>query len=51
MVHEIHFYLFLFCYDRPTLSYQRLQEDPVLSEQELLEKIKQTVANNHEYMV
>jgi len=36
---------------RPTLSYQRLQEDPVLTEDELLEKVKQTVSNNHEYMV
>jgi len=36
---------------KPTLSYQRLQEDPVLSEEETLEKIKQTVSNNHEFMV
>jgi len=36
---------------KPTLSYQRLQEDPVLSEEELLERVKQTVSNTHEAMV
>lgn len=36
---------------KPTLSYQRLQEDPVLSDEELVEKIKQTVSNSHEYLV
>jgi hypothetical protein len=35
----------------PSLSYQRLQNVPVLSEQELLDKIKKTVNNNHEFMV
>ncbi|KAJ3183114.1 NAD-dependent glutamate dehydrogenase [Geranomyces variabilis] len=34
-----------------SLSYQRLQTTPVLSEDELLEKIKKTVANNHELMI
>jgi glutamate dehydrogenase len=36
---------------RPSLSYQRLQTTPVMSDDELLEKIKKTVSNNHEYMV
>ena len=36
---------------KPSLSYQRLQTIPVLNEQELLDKIKKTVSNNHEYMV
>lgn len=36
---------------RPSLSYQRLQTIPILNENELLDKIKKTVANNHEFMV
>lgn len=36
---------------KPTLSYQRLHIDRVLSETEILELIKKTVSNNHEYMV
>lgn len=36
---------------KPSLSYQRLQTVPVLSDAELLDKIKKTVANNHEFMV
>lgn len=35
----------------PSLSYQRIQTTPVLSDDELLEKIKKTVTNNHEFMV
>lgn len=36
---------------KPSLSYQRLQTIPVLNEHELLDKIKKTVSNNHEYMI
>lgn len=36
---------------RPTLSYQRIQTDVVLSDDELLEKIKKTTSNLHEFMV
>ena len=36
---------------KPSLSYQRLQTVPVLGDAELLDKIKKTVSNNHEYMV
>ncbi|KAJ3083608.1 NAD-dependent glutamate dehydrogenase [Quaeritorhiza haematococci] len=36
---------------RPSLSYQRLQTTPVLSDEELLDKIKKTVTNNHELMI
>ncbi|RIB12517.1 Glutamate/Leucine/Phenylalanine/Valine dehydrogenase-domain-containing protein [Gigaspora rosea] len=35
----------------PTLSYQRLQTDVVLSDDELLDKIKKTTSNTHEFMV
>lgn len=45
------FYHNFFPQHRPSLSYQRLQTIPVLNEAELLEKIKKTVSNNHEYMV
>ncbi|KAI8824995.1 Glutamate/Leucine/Phenylalanine/Valine dehydrogenase-domain-containing protein [Fimicolochytrium jonesii] len=34
-----------------SLSYQRLQTTPVLSEDELLDKIRKTVANTHELMI
>ncbi|KAJ1953191.1 NAD-dependent glutamate dehydrogenase, partial [Dispira parvispora] len=36
---------------RPTLSYQRLQADNILTEEELSEKIKRTTTNSHELMV
>ncbi|KAL7752816.1 NAD-dependent glutamate dehydrogenase [Sorochytrium milnesiophthora] len=36
---------------RPSLSYQRIRNDPVLSDEELLAKIKKTVANPHEQLV
>ena len=36
---------------KPSLSYQRLQTVPVLNDVELLDKIKKTVSNNHEYMI
>ncbi|KAJ3395003.1 NAD-dependent glutamate dehydrogenase [Entophlyctis sp. JEL0112] len=36
---------------RPSLSYQRLQTTPVLSEAELLNQIRKTVQNNHELMI
>lgn len=36
---------------RPSLSYQRIQKDKVLSDDELLEKIHKTVCNPHEMMV
>jgi glutamate dehydrogenase len=41
--------MFFIC--RPSLSYQRIQKDKVLSEEELLEKIRKTVCNPHEMMV
>ncbi|KAJ3286072.1 NAD-dependent glutamate dehydrogenase [Borealophlyctis nickersoniae] len=36
---------------KPSLSYQRLQTTPILSDEELHEKIKKTVSNNHELMI
>ncbi|KAF9571767.1 NAD-dependent glutamate dehydrogenase [Mortierella alpina] len=36
---------------KPTLSYQRLRTDTVLTEEELHEKIKRTTSNSHELMV
>ncbi|RKO87189.1 Glutamate/Leucine/Phenylalanine/Valine dehydrogenase-domain-containing protein, partial [Blyttiomyces helicus] len=36
---------------QPSLSYQRIQTAPILSDDELLEKIKKTVSNNHEFMI
>ncbi|KAJ3329151.1 NAD-dependent glutamate dehydrogenase [Blyttiomyces sp. JEL0837] len=36
---------------RPSLSYQRIQSTPIMSDEELLEKIKKTVSNNHEFMI
>ncbi|KAI9137136.1 Glutamate/Leucine/Phenylalanine/Valine dehydrogenase-domain-containing protein [Paraphysoderma sedebokerense] len=36
---------------RPSLSYQRIRSDTVLTDEELLDKIKKTVSNNHEFMV
>ncbi|KAJ1991452.1 NAD-dependent glutamate dehydrogenase [Dimargaris cristalligena] len=36
---------------RPTLSYQRLQTGKVLTDDELLDKIKRTTTNSHELMV
>ncbi|KAL5039431.1 NAD-dependent glutamate dehydrogenase [Batrachochytrium dendrobatidis] len=36
---------------KPSLSYQRLQTIPVMSDDELLQTIKKTVQNNHEFMV
>ncbi|KAJ3410477.1 NAD-dependent glutamate dehydrogenase [Chytridiales sp. JEL 0842] len=36
---------------KPSLSYQRLQTTPVMSDEELLATIKKTVSNNHEYMI
>ncbi|KAJ3222009.1 NAD-dependent glutamate dehydrogenase [Clydaea vesicula] len=35
----------------PSLSYQRIQSTPMLSDDELLEQIKKTVTNNHELMI
>lgn len=35
----------------PSLSYQRIQTTQVYTDDELLEVIKKTVTNNHEYMV
>ncbi|KAI8611306.1 Glutamate/Leucine/Phenylalanine/Valine dehydrogenase-domain-containing protein [Chytriomyces sp. MP71] len=36
---------------KPSLSYQRLQTTPVLTEVELMDKIRKTVQNNHELMI
>ncbi|KAL1916544.1 uncharacterized protein VTP21DRAFT_5735 [Calcarisporiella thermophila] len=36
---------------KPTLSYQRLQAEHVLTDQELHEKIRRTTSNSHEFMV
>lgn len=36
---------------QPSLSFQRLQKDKVLSEPEIMEKIRKTVCNPHEQMV
>ncbi|KAJ3063213.1 NAD-dependent glutamate dehydrogenase [Podochytrium sp. JEL0797] len=36
---------------KPSLSYQRLQTTPILTEAELMEKIRKTVQNNHELMI
>ena len=36
---------------RPTLSYQRLQTVEVLTDHQLYEKIRRTVANKHELQV
>ncbi|KAG0011843.1 NAD-dependent glutamate dehydrogenase [Entomortierella chlamydospora] len=36
---------------QPTLSYQRLRTDTVLTEEELYEKIRRTTSNSHELMV
>lgn len=36
---------------RPSLSYQRLQSAPVMSEEELLHLIKKTVSNAHEQLI
>ncbi|KAF9288311.1 NAD-dependent glutamate dehydrogenase [Mortierella alpina] len=36
---------------KPTLSYQRLRTDSILTEEELHEKIKRTTSNSHELMV
>ena len=36
---------------KPSLSYQRLKNDRSLTHAELLDKIKKTVSNTHEYMV
>nr|KAJ3412067.1 NAD-dependent glutamate dehydrogenase [Polyrhizophydium stewartii] len=36
---------------KPSLSYQRLQTIPVMSDAELLQTIKKTVQNNHEFMI
>ncbi|KAF9159656.1 NAD-dependent glutamate dehydrogenase [Actinomortierella ambigua] len=36
---------------KPTLSYQRLRTDTILTEDELREKIKRTTSNSHELMV
>jgi glutamate dehydrogenase len=36
---------------RPSLSYQRIQTVPALSDAELLDKIRKTVTNNHELMI
>ena len=36
---------------KPTISYQRLQLDKVMTEDEILDSIKKTVCNNHELMV
>ncbi|CAG8485883.1 5697_t:CDS:2 [Paraglomus brasilianum] len=35
----------------PSLSYQRIQTDVVLTDDELLDKIKRTTSNTHEFMV
>ncbi|KAJ3101712.1 NAD-dependent glutamate dehydrogenase [Phlyctochytrium planicorne] len=35
----------------PSLSYQRLQTTPIMSDDELLDKIRKTVSNHHEYMI
>ncbi|KAI8053760.1 Glutamate/Leucine/Phenylalanine/Valine dehydrogenase-domain-containing protein [Syncephalis plumigaleata] len=35
----------------PTLSYQRIQTDVPLSNEELLDKIRRTTSNSHEFMV
>lgn len=49
--HELRYFMARLIKCSPSLSYQRLQTVPVLSEQELLDKIKKTVQNNHEFMV
>lgn len=36
---------------RPSLSYQRIQKDKLLTEDELIERIRKTVCNPHELMV
>ncbi|KAI8803000.1 Glutamate/Leucine/Phenylalanine/Valine dehydrogenase-domain-containing protein [Cladochytrium replicatum] len=36
---------------KPSISYQRMQTTQVLTDEELLDKIKKTVSNNHEYMI
>lgn len=36
---------------KPSISYQRIQTAPILSEQQLLDRIRKTVTNNHEFMV
>ncbi|TPX74221.1 hypothetical protein CcCBS67573_g04511 [Chytriomyces confervae] len=36
---------------KPSLSYQRLQTTPILTEAELMDKIRKTVQNNHELMI
>jgi glutamate dehydrogenase len=36
---------------RPSLSYQRIRTDHVLTDAQLMDKIKKTVGNNHELMV
>ncbi|KAI8873321.1 NAD-dependent glutamate dehydrogenase [Ramicandelaber brevisporus] len=36
---------------RPTLSYQRLQTGKVLTDDELIDKIRRTTTNGHEFMV
>src|SRR5579871_6301490 len=36
---------------RPTLSFQRLQTEKALTDEELYDKIKRTTSNSHEFMV
>jgi len=36
---------------QPSLSFQRLQKDRILTDEEIVEKIKKTVCNQHEQMV
>ena len=36
---------------RPTLSYQRLQTQQILSDQELYDKLRKSVPNKHELQV
>lgn len=38
-------------YNRPTLSYQRLQTQKILTDEELYDKLKRTTSNSHEFMV
>ena len=38
-------------HDRPTLSYQRLQTQQILSDQELYDKLRKSVPNKHELQV
>jgi hypothetical protein len=38
-------------FDRPTLSYQRLQTEQPLSDEELYDKLRKTVPNKHELQV